>query len=230
MAAKFLKPFRFGRNVLAFVTTCQAGNLSLFIGDDPKKVTANRNKLAKALSIPPSRLISAEQVHKNKVAIIKRLPVSLRSIDAMVTDQPGLCLMITTADCVPILLYDPRRKVIGVAHAGWRGTALKIAQKTVKTMQKKFGSKPKDINVGMGPSIGPCCYEVGPEVSRKFGRSGKSHIDLCGENKSQLVKAGIPSRNIRIMDICTKCNSRRFFSARASKGPTGRFAAGIMLI
>jgi hypothetical protein len=228
MAAKLLKPFRFGKGVLAFVTTRDAGNLSLFIGDSAKKVIDNRKRIAGALNIPYNKLISAEQVHKDKVAVIKRLPVSLRRTDAMVTDLPGICLMLTTADCVPLLFYDPKRKVVAAAHAGWRGTALKIAQKTVNVM-RKLGSKPKDILVGIGPSIGPCCYEVGPEVSKRFGKKGRVHIDLRMENKRQLIKLGIPSRNIRVSNVCTKCRCDKYFSARASKGPTGRFAAGIML-
>jgi hypothetical protein len=155
MAAKLLKPFRFGKGVLAFVTTRKAGNLSLYIGDSAKKV-------------------------------------------------------------------------IAAAHAGWRGTALRIAEKTVNVM-RKLGSRPKDMIVGIGPSIGPCCYEVGPKVSRKFGKSGCVHINLRRENRDQLIKLGIISKNIYICKTCTMCNSDRFFSARASKGQTGGFGAGIML-
>jgi hypothetical protein len=230
MAAKLLKPFRFGKDVCAFVTTRHSGNLSLFIGDSAKKVLNNRKRIARALHIPYNRLISAQQVHKDRIVIIKRLPISLRSTDAMITDLPGICLMLTTADCVPLLFYDPNKRVIAGAHAGWRGTILKIAQKTARTMHKKFGSRLKDILVGFGPSIRPCCYEVGPEVSRKFGKSGRIHIDLRRENKDQLVKIGIPSKNIYICRSCTMCNCDEYFSARASKSGTGRFGTGIMLI
>ena len=229
MAAKSLKPFRFGKGVLAFVTTRGSGNLSLFIGDSAKKVINNRKRIARALNIPYNRLISAEQVHKDRLAIIKRLPISLRSTDAMITDLPGICLMLTTADCVPLLFYDPNKRVIAAAHAGWRGTALKIAQRTIKAMQR-LGSSIKDIKVGMGPSIGPCCYEVGPEVARMFGIKGRSNLDLRKENKKQLIGAGILSKNIKISDLCTKCNSDTFYSSRASNGATGRFGTGIMLL
>lgn len=230
MAAKSLKPFRFGKGVLAFVTTRRSGNLSLFSGGPRSIVLLNRKRLAKTLNIPVSCLISADQVHKNKVAVIKHLPVSLKSTDAMVADIPGICLMLTTADCAPLLFYDPVRKVIGAAHAGWRGTALKIAQKTVRTMRKKFGSKPKDILVVMGPSIGPCCYAVGPDVSKEFGKSGRVHLDLRLKNKDQLIRLGIPSKNIYICRECTMCHRDKYFSARASKGAAGRFGTGIMLI
>jgi len=230
MAAKYLKPFRFGKKVLTFISIRRSGNISFHVGDDPKKVIRNRRLLADGLKINPANLISADQVHGNRVKVIIGKPLSLRSTDAMVTDIPGICLMVQVADCVPLLFYDRKAQVIGVAHAGWKGTALKIAQKTVQTMHKKFGSRPNDILVGIGPSIGPCCYEVGPEVSRKFGKKGRVYLDLRRENRDQLTRLGIPPRNIQIVDICTKCNSRQFFSARASNGVIGRFGAGIMLL
>lgn len=228
MAAKFLKPFRFGKGVLSFISTRKAGNLSFYTGDNRQRILRNRKLLAGALKIDPEQLISADQVHGNMVKMVGRKKASLKHVDAMVTNVPGRCLMITVADCVPLLFYDPRKKVIGAAHAGWRGTALNIAQKTVKSMLG-FGSRPKDIKIGIGPAIGKCCYEVGPEVAAKFGKKYRIHLDLQAENRQQLLNTGIPAGNIRIYKACTRCNSDSFFSARASLGSTGRFAAGIML-
>ncbi len=229
MAAKYLKPFKFGKGVLAFVSTRQAGNIGYHCGDDPSKVTANRKAIAKAVGFEFNRLVTARQMHGSKVAIVNSMSAGkeIRGADALVTKSSNLCLMVRTADCVPLLFYDPAAKVIAAAHAGWRSTALNVAAKTVKAM-KKLGSTPKNIKVGIGPSIGPCCYEVGPEVSRKFGLKGKVKLDLQKENIEQLKVMGIRAKNIQISKVCTKCNSDKFFSARASN-PTGRFGTGIML-
>lgn len=233
MAREFLKAFRFGKGASAFVSTRQAGNIGYHCGDDPSKVIANRKTLAKASGFELKRLVTARQVHGNKVAIVtsRQAGKEIPAADALVTNSKGLCLMVRTADCVPLLFYDPVSKIVGAAHAGWRGTALKIAVKTIRAMQK-LGSKPKNIKVRMGPSIGGCCYEVKKDVAVKFDHSickgGRCFVDLKLENKDQLVKAGIRSKNVQMSKVCTKCNSERFFSARAGS-PTGRFGTGIML-
>jgi YfiH family protein len=240
MAAKFLKPFKFGKSVLAFVSTKQAGNLGYHVGDDHKKVTVNRKRLAKALGFDIHSITCGKQTHNNKVMVVTpKLKgrgaldwnSAFNNTDALITKTPGICLMINVADCVPLLFYDPVKKVIGATHAGWRGTALKIAQKTVSSMVK-LGSKAKDIKVGIGPSIGPCCYEVSRDVAMRFKsyicKGNKYFVDLKFENKDQLIKAGIQSKNIQSSKLCTKCNSDEFFSARV-KTSIGRFGAGIML-
>jgi polyphenol oxidase len=240
MAAKFLKPFKFGKGVLAFISTKQAGNLGYHVGDDPKKVTANRKRLAKAVGFDIDSLTCGKQVHKNKVVVVTSKlrgkgsadwSSAINNTDALITKLPNTCLMINVADCVPLLFYDPVKKVIGATHAGWRGTELKIAQKTVRSMVK-LGSKSKNIKVGIGPSISPCCYEVSKDVAVRFDhyicKGNKYFVDLKLENKEQLIKAGIPSKNIQTSKVCTKCSSIKFFSARA-ESPTGRFGAGIML-
>jgi len=219
-------------------------NLSFNVSDDAKDVLANRRLLAEALGIKFESMTAAKQVHNNKVAVVKREMrgkgandhgSALDEIDAMVTDIPDILLMIQVADCVPLLLYDPKQKVIAAAHAGWRGTVLEIARNTVNSMVKRFKSDPAYIYVGIGPSIGPCCYEVGHEVIREASkdliktRNGKNYFDLWEANKSQLIEAGIPASNIEISRICTHCNSDTFFSSRAGGGVTGRFGAGIML-
>jgi YfiH family protein len=161
----------------------------------------------------------------------------------MVTNVPGICLMVLSADCVPILMWDHAKKVIGVVHAGWKGTLHLIARKTVKVFQKDFGSSPHDIRAGIGPSIGPCCFEVGSEVisqvKDRLG-TGKKHIankladkkgcfDLWSANQEQLVQAGIPENNIEVARTCTCDHADVFFSHRCEGGRTGRFGAGILI-
>jgi len=165
----------------------------------------------------------------------------------MVTNVPDICLTILVADCVPMLFYDPVKKAIGVCHAGWKGTLKSVALNTVKTMEKAFGSSPRDIMVGIGPgigpSIGPCCYKVGPEVISQVenvfqtkkgyiineAKDGKGYFDLWKANLEQLLHAGIDRKNIEIAERCTCHEPDLFFSYRHQKGDTGRFAAGIML-
>jgi YfiH family protein len=147
------------------------------------------------------------------------------------------------ADCVPLLFFDPIKKAIGAAHAGWQGTVRKIALATIIKMKEEFGCSYKDIKVLIGPSIGPCCYHVGGEVIdsilRSFGTTEKfvsydykdslAHFNLWQTNKIQLIEAGIPDSNITITGLCTYCNHDDFFSSRYDKSVTGRFGAGIMI-
>jgi YfiH family protein len=161
----------------------------------------------------------------------------------MVTDIPDTCLAVLIADCVPMVFFDPLKRVVGVAHAGWRGTLQLIASKTIRTMEKAYGSSPQDVMVGMGPSIGPCCYRVGPEVivgvedvfpDQKGhllhqSEDGGRYLDLWEANLRQLVTAGVERENIEMARQCTCHNPDLFFSYRFQKGNTGRFGAGIML-
>lgn len=227
-------------------------NLGFHVGDEPQNVLKNRQHLASALRIPLKNFTVAEQIHSGNVAIVTEAQKGsgadnparkIRATDAMVTDVPNICLMIFIADCVPILFLDPIKMVIATAHAGWRGTVKFIAQSTVKTIQEVFGSEAENILVGIGPAIGPCCYEVGPEVIAQVenvfhtkksyidreSQDGKGYFDLWEANKTQLVKAGIPEKNIEVAKICTYCRSDLFFSARKEKGKTGRFGMGIMI-
>lgn len=150
--------------------------------------------------------------------------------DALLTAVPGLLLSIRTADCVPLLLVDERRKVIAVAHSGWRGTAGQIAVAAVEAMREHFSSRPKDLHAAIGPSIGPCCYDVGPEVAAQFQSifperadlSRRTHIDLAEANRRQLLQAGIPSERIYVARICTSCNPAEFHSWRRDRGTAGR--------
>ncbi len=179
--------------------------------------------------------------------------------DALITRQRGIALAISTADCVPLLFYDPVTQAIGVAHAGWRGTARGIAAATVDAMKEQFGSRPADIRAGVGPSIGPCCYEVSTEVHELFlgqrafeempteeryrelvassavfetvelPHKESLRLNLWETNRKQLQMAGLAPEHIELPDICTSCAKDRFFSHRAEAGRTGRFPALLAL-
>jgi YfiH family protein len=230
----------------------EALNLSFQVGDDPKKVLNNRKRLTETLGIPFTSLTTAEQIHDARVTVVTEEMRGKGSIhheeaiagtDALVTGQVGICLMVLLADCVPVLLCDPSKGVVGAVHAGWKGTLQFIAQKTVMAIREEFGSSPEDIVAGIGPSIGPCCYEVGPEivsraqdllgntqdVVKQTSSDGKGQLDLWVANLKQLVRAGIPKENIEIAGMCTFHHHDWFYSYRYEKGRTGRFGAGIVI-
>jgi len=215
-----------------------------------EKVLENRKALAEQFGFSNSSYVFAVQVHGNGVAVVREedrgkgafdRSTYLCDIDAMVTNVPGICLVTQAADCVPILFFDPVNKVIGAAHAGWKGTVAKIPGEVIKTMQSEYGSNPSDLIVGVGPSIGLCCYEVGDEVVQlvkstfgttnglivKSESSGNSIFNLWETNRRVLVEAGVKQENIELSGLCTKCHNNFFFSARA--GDKGRFGAGIMI-
>ena len=147
------------------------------------------------------------------------------------------------ADCASILCYDPRKKVIGIAHSGWRGTVERVTENLIRAFADNFHSSPADIVAGIGPSIGPCCYEVGPEVIEKVAMNpggagglitdrtvdGKGHFDLWEANRRQLTGAGVPEGNIEVAGICTRCNPDLYFSYRYHGEKSGRIGAGIMI-
>jgi len=228
-------------------------NLGLNVGDDPDKVMKNRKRLAAAIGIPLRHFTIGEQIHSGNVTIISEESrgkgstnnkEAINATDAMVTNVAGICLVILVADCVPMLFFDPAQRAIGVAHAGWKGTLQLIAQKTVMAMEKAFGSLAEDIVVGVGPSIGPCCYKVGPDVISQVeiifhtkkeyilneSKGGEGYFDLWRANEMQLLDAGIERKNIEMAMSCTCHNSDLFFSYRHQKGVTGRFCAGITLL
>jgi len=227
-------------------------NLGLHVGDDPDYVRKNRKRLALATGIPWKSLTLARQIHSGNVTAVSKAlrgrgsanhNEALNATDAMVTDVPGICLVILVADCVPMLFFDPLKRIIAVAHAGWKGTLKSIALHTVRAMENAFGSSPHNIIAGMGPSIGPCCYEVGPEVISRVrsifppskgyilneSGDGKGYLDLWKANLDQLLHAGIERKNIEMAMKCTCHNPDVFFSYRHQQGETGRFGAGISI-
>lgn len=226
-------------------------NIAFHTADEPAHVLENRRRLLVHLGIPLERLTTAKQVHGNRVTVVTSdtrgsgacdYDSALEATDALITNVPNTCLMVQVADCLPILLYDPANRAIAAIHAGWRGSAKLIALRTVRAMVDHFGCQPKDIIAGIGPSIGPCCYEVGPEVVGKIREamgaldglakaspsSDRFYLDLWEVNRRQLIESSIQEQNIEVARICSCCKSALFFSERSCKG-TGRFGAGIML-
>lgn len=203
-------------------------NLGFKVGDSKQNVLHNRELLSTALNIPLNSFTTAQQAHGDNIAVVTKkmrgqgstdYASAIPATDALITDIPAICLMVTVADCVPILLYDPKKKAIGAIHAGRRGTLKLIAQKTIDRMKHIFNTNPVDLIGGIGPSIGPCCYEVGPNTN----------FDLWQANKDQLINSGVREENIELTQVCTKCNVDHFYSARSAKGKTGSFGAGIMV-
>jgi YfiH family protein len=155
----------------------------------------------------------------------------------MITDCPGALLMQRFADCVPLFFADARGRAVGLAHAGWRGTVLNVAAATVEALTTSYGMKPDELVVGIGPSIGPCCFEVGTDVAEKFSdkpsvvssHESRPHVDLWEANRLALVAAGATPEAIEIAAICTRCNADDYFSHRALGYPAGRFGGVIGL-
>ena len=218
---------------------------------DSGGISRNRLSLAKAVGFEANCLVTARQVHSARVRVVtaretgqggldreSRLP----DTDALVTADADVCLMVLSADCVPVLLYDPVKRVVGAVHAGWRGTAAQIVVGTVEVMRKQFGCHPGDMFAGIGPSIGRCCFEVGEEVAVCFRRlfpeavvfagkhPGKFQVDLWEANRRELVDAGLHPERIEVAGMCTVCHPDHFFSYRRDGKAAGRFGAGIVLM
>jgi hypothetical protein len=150
--------------------------------------------------------------------------------DALLENTPGSVVAIRTADCLPILLVDGRHRAVAAVHAGWRGTVAGIAQRAIEAMHQQFASLPGDLHAAIGPGIGKCCYEVGPEVAAQFGRQGRAHVDLAEANRRQLIEAGVTPERIYASNLCTMCRAREFHSFRRDKAAAGRLFsfAGIL--
>jgi YfiH family protein len=226
-------------------------NLGMTKEDDRDMVLENRRILVEAACArdhaedrqPAWPLVSTRQIHSATILTLNEPPPApLEPADGLTTQVPSLLLAILTADCVPVLLADVRHRAVGVFHAGWRGTVARIVEQGVGVMQNQHGSDPADLLAAIGPSIGPCCYEVGEEVTQSFYQAfsyapnlfADQHLDLWQANRRQLLAGGIPKANITTLAQCTACTregdgSRRFFSHRAEHGVTGRMmsVAGI---
>jgi len=220
------------------------GALALHTGQDAAEIRANRTRVADFFGAGAS-LVSMLQVHGDTVHVVEQpgdrgwgeVDRTLEA-DAVVTHLPRVVLTILTADCVPILLYDPVHHAIGAVHAGWRGTQQAIVRKTIETMGERYGTEPEDLIAGIGPAIGGCCYEVGRDVAGYFADypealtdkgSGKYLLDTQQVNAMQLMALGVPEAQIEISPYCTACDVDRFFSYRAEQGTAGRFMSCIML-
>ncbi|WP_068774440.1 peptidoglycan editing factor PgeF [Paenibacillus sp. FJAT-26967] len=233
-------------------------NMGLHVNDGEDDVIDNRKKLAEALNVPFGALTFGEQVHGKDVAVVSaemkgkgRLSRAdaLQDTDAFVTADKGVMLCALFADCVPIYLIDPVNRVVGLAHAGWKGTVLNIGAATLASMSRSFGSRPDEVYAAIGPSIGACCYEVDDTVADRVYKAheeigapqedtdrvvmpqnkGKYQLNLQECNRQFLEKAGILSSRIEVTKLCTSCATDSFYSHRKEKGLTGRMAAWIGL-
>ena len=216
-------------------------NLGASVGDDAAAVAENRARLAQSLGFAPERLVTTPQVHGTDVLHVDEAtaPTALsRRADILVTDRPGFLLMQRYADCVPILAWHPEGGVVGVAHAGWRGTVAGVARRTVEAVGELADGDARGVRAAVGPSIGPCCFEVGEEVVAEFpdvdgtlsmGPRGRPHLDLWELNRRGLVLAGVAPEHVEVAGVCTRCNPETYFSHRALGYPAGRFGAAIGL-
>lgn len=217
-------------------------NLGYTVGDNPQNVTKNIELLQNSITNNQSKIVFPKQTHSKNIGIVENDQKTFPNTDALITNIPGICIAIRTADCVPVLLFDPVQKVVAAIHSGWKGTIQRISQKTIELMQHKFGTKPQNIVAGIGPSIGPDVYEVGPEVADQYKEqfpnnnllasiqdSDKSLLNLWEANKQILMESGLSEENIEIAKMCTYSNTELFYSARRDGVKCGRLASGIMI-
>lgn len=233
-------------------------NCALHVRDHPQHVVENRRRLADVLHISFDAWTCGEQVHDRRVAIVARdsrgkgrlsQEDAIPATDALLTNEPDIWLTSFYADCVPLYFFDPARRVVGLAHAGWKGTVLQIARHTIEAMEREYGSRRADVLAAVGPSIAVCCYEVdGRVISRvdeclaEIGADeaerksvyvpkadGKAMLSLQHLNRQIMIKAGILPTHIEMCEMCTGCRTDLFFSHRKEGGSTGRMASWISL-
>ncbi len=208
-------------------------NLSLSVGDDESIVKENRELFFEKLKLIPQNAAYQKQIHGDEVSYIKKVEAPKES-DAMFTDKPGIALAVSIADCVPILLYDPVKKVIAGVHSGWRGTQKKILAKTLKDL-KEFGCSLENLAAYIGPSISKNIYEVGKEVAGLFDdkylskRESKFYLDVAGVNLDILLSSGINKNNIQVSQLCTFAMKDVLYSYRRGGIKSGRSLAVIAI-
>ena len=222
-------------------------NLGTTTQDQLHNVEGNRSLLTRAFGITQEALVTVRQVHGSDVLVIDEPNedyshfLNLES-DAIITNQPGVMIGVCVADCAPILLLDPGKRVIAAVHAGWQGTAAGLVSKAVAAMKSMFDCNPTVLQAAIGPCIAKCCYEVDAPVKQAFAQSpvpweicaepsgeGKWQLDLAAANRELLLAAGVPSGSIQVSDMCVSCQRDRFFSYRRDGGETGRQMGFIML-
>jgi YfiH family protein len=205
-------------------------NLGLNTPDDQNLVQENRKRFFQAVEINDNQLVIPQQVHSGNILAVDR-PGRYPEIDGLVTDRSGLVLSLQLADCLPIFMVDRKWRAIGLIHAGWRGTRMKIGPKAVRTLEDLFKIDPHELLIFFGPSIGPCCYDIGNDVADLFPShyQHKGKLDLWSCNQDQLIQAGIEKKQIIQSHLCTRCLNNLFFSHRASGGNTGRMMAVLEL-
>jgi YfiH family protein len=169
-----------------------------------------------------ANLTTVKQVHSATCIVAEGSPRRLGEADALLENRPGMAVAIKTADCIPILLIDPRNHAVAAVHAGWRGTVAEIARHAVDAMHREYRTRPEDLHAAIGPGIGKCCYEVGSEVAQHFGETGRTHIDLSAANRGQLLKVGLAADRIYSAGLCTMCLAAEFHSYRRDRDAAGR--------
>lgn len=176
-------------------------------------------------------LATLRQVHSNHTVIAAGRSGCLGEGDALIENAPGRLIGVKTADCLPVLLVDERRRAVAAVHAGWRGTAQQIVRAAAEGMARAFETQPEDLHAAIGPGIGPCCYEVGPEVAARFAMeaAGTVKLNLVAENRRQLLECGVPADHIYAADLCTQCRPEEFHSFRRDKEQAGRMYSFIGL-
>lgn len=217
-------------------------NLSVSVADDKANVYANRRRAYGLFGRDTHSVVHAHLVHGNRVARVSSADNGswVSEVDGIMSNEPGCALTMNFADCSPILLYDPQQQAIGLGHAGWQGAVKDLAGALVRGMGQAFGSAPAGLQAAIGPSIGPCCYEVGETVISAVqgaftdweglfvpGRSNRPHFNLPEANRRNLQRAGVG--HIEMAECCTACHTDLFFSHRAEKGLTGRFGMVMVL-
>lgn len=234
----------------------RGGDISYATGGDPAAVFANRARWGASIDIDAAAIVAVRQVHGNMVDIVTAAArgrgargldaATVPAADALLTDAPDTPLLLAFADCTPLLLHDPEHGVVGLAHAGWRGTVADIAGETVRALVRHYGSDPARIIVGIGPAIGPCCYQVDTPVIAAWEALGVAdaavarevapydgqrqwRFDLALANRRLLERAGIAPEHIEDAALCTACHVATYPSHRAEAGRAGRFAAIIAL-
>ncbi len=248
-------------DIFCFTTTrhggCGKGNYASFnctpyTGDDTECVARNQALLHSLIPHPPHELVIPVQVHGTRVLAIdddylhasdSERASMLQGVDALVSDRAGYCLCVSTADCIPVIFYDPANRAIGIAHAGWRGTVNRIVCHTLNEMYTRYGTRGDDMVACIGPGISLPAFEVGEEVYETFRKEGfpmeyiaewnpsthKHHIDLWAANRLQLLECGIPGNQIQTAGICTYSRHEDFFSARRLGINSGRILSGIQI-
>ena len=254
-----LQYYNIHQDVVAFSSTREGGyseglygefNINRYCGDRQEAIQQNRDALCQLLKIDDSHLLMPHQVHLTEIGVIDEAFMELsdsnrqeklEGIDALMTNLPGVCIGVSTADCIPILLYDQKQHASCAIHAGWRGTVKRIAEKAVQHMVEVYGTEPSDLIAQIGPGISLDSFEVGNEVYEAFSEAGfdmgkisckkqKMHIDLPMCNFLQLTASGVPAEQISISQICTFKQYDTYFSARRLGINSGRIYTAIMLI
>ncbi len=225
---------------------CKSMNISTTRGDEPEAIEENRRRIARAIGVDPQDFTYTHQTHTTNVAVVEEKDRGGRFLetDGMVTNVPDICLVTFYADCVPLFFVDPVHRAIGLSHSGWRGTAGRMGEVTLRLMQKQYGTDPAQVFAAIGPSICQDCYEVSQEVIEKFKDTfdeklwgelfyekpnGKYQLDLWRANQAVLTEAGVPREQIAVTNVCTHCNPDILFSHRSMGTARGNLSAFLAL-